>query len=65
MALNRGGQWCSDGEMVSDVRRDWSQVVMVDNGGALITPFIGLQGDERWVIQGRKAVMVELQWHRL
>jgi hypothetical protein len=24
--LNRGGQWCSDGEIVSDVRgRDWSR----------------------------------------
>jgi hypothetical protein len=42
MTLNRGGQWCSDGEMVPDVRRrDWSRGGAVDNGGALVTLFIG------------------------
>jgi hypothetical protein len=43
MTLNRGGQWCSDGEMVPDARRrDWSWVSVMDNVGALIVPYIGL-----------------------
>jgi hypothetical protein len=42
MALNRGGWWCSDGEMILDARRrDWSRVGRMDNGGALVMPFIG------------------------
>jgi hypothetical protein len=40
--LNRGAQWCSDGEMVLGARRrDWSKSGWVDNGSALIAPFIG------------------------
>jgi hypothetical protein len=39
--LNREGWWCSDREMVPDARRDWSQVDVVDNGSALVAPFIG------------------------
>jgi hypothetical protein len=40
--LNRGAWWCSDGEMVLGARRrDWSQSGWVDNGSALIAPFIG------------------------
>jgi hypothetical protein len=27
--------------MVPDARRDWSQVDVVDNGSALVAPFIG------------------------
>jgi hypothetical protein len=41
MTLNRGGRWCSDGEMVPRARRDWSRVDAVDNEDALVTPFIG------------------------
>jgi hypothetical protein len=37
----------------------------VDNGGALIVPFIVSQGGGRWVVKGREAMMVELQWRRL
>jgi hypothetical protein len=39
--LNRGNRWCSDGEMILSVRRDWSQGGVKDNRGALIVPFIG------------------------
>jgi hypothetical protein len=43
MMLNRGSRWCFDGEMVPGVRcRDWSRMGVVDNGDALIMPFIGL-----------------------
>jgi hypothetical protein len=39
--LNRGGWWCSDGEIYLGVRsRDWSQGGAMDNGGALVVPFI-------------------------
>jgi hypothetical protein len=31
-ALNRGSRWCSDGEMISDARRDWSRGGCSDNG---------------------------------
>jgi hypothetical protein len=66
MALNRGGQWCSNREMILGARRrDWSRVGMVDNGGALIVPFIVSRGGGRWVVKGREAMMVELQWRRL
>jgi hypothetical protein len=42
MALNRGDRLSSDGEMALGARRrDWSWVGTVDNGGALIAPFIG------------------------
>jgi hypothetical protein len=48
--------------MVSDVRkRDWSWVGVVDNGGALIAPFIGLQCGERRMIKEREAAAMELQ----
>jgi hypothetical protein len=41
-ALNRGGRWCSDGKMVLGTRRrEWSRVGAVDNGAALVAPFIG------------------------
>jgi hypothetical protein len=61
MALNISGQWCSDGKMVPGVRmRDWSQVDMVDNGDALVTPFIRLQDGGRRAVKGSEAVMVEL-----
>jgi hypothetical protein len=61
MALNRGGKWCSDGEMVPGVRRrDWSWVGMVDNRGALVAPFIGSQGGRRRAVRGREVVTVEL-----
>jgi hypothetical protein len=41
-ALNRGGRWCFDGDMVSGARRrDWSQGGVVENEGALIASFIG------------------------
>jgi hypothetical protein len=40
-ALNRGGRWCFDGEMVSGARmRDWCRVGAMDNEGTLIEPFI-------------------------
>jgi hypothetical protein len=66
MTLNRGGQWCSDREMVpGTMRRDWSQVGMMDNGGALIMPFIGSKGGGRRAVKGREAVMVELLWRQL
>jgi hypothetical protein len=66
MALNRGGQWCSNREMILGARRrDWSRVGMVDNEGALIVPFIVSQGGGRSVVKGREAMMVELQWRRL
>jgi hypothetical protein len=46
-ALNRGGKWCSDGEMVSGVRRrNWSRrwmrwIMGGGRGGYLIVSFIG------------------------
>jgi hypothetical protein len=40
--LNRGGRWCSDGEMVPSVRRrDWSRGGCSRSWGALVTLFIG------------------------
>jgi hypothetical protein len=33
----------------------------VDNGGALVTPFIGSLGSGRWAVKGREATAVELQ----
>jgi hypothetical protein len=37
----------------------------VDNGGALIGPFILSLGSRRRVVKGRDATVVELQWCRL
>jgi hypothetical protein len=55
MALNRGGRWYSDEEMVLGVRRrDWSQVGVMDNGGALVAPFIGSSGGGRRTAKGRE-----------
>jgi hypothetical protein len=33
----------------------------VDNGGALVAPFIGPQGGERRAVRGRKVVTVQLE----
>jgi hypothetical protein len=37
----------------------------VDNGGALVAPFIGSYGGGRRAVKGREATAVELQWRRL
>jgi hypothetical protein len=37
----------------------------VDNGGALVAPFIDPQGGERRAVRGRKVVTVQLEWHWL
>jgi hypothetical protein len=62
MALNKGDQWCSDGEMISSTRmRDWSRGGAVDNRVALVVHFIGSWGGGRWAVKVRKAAAVELQ----
>jgi hypothetical protein len=40
-------------------------VGVVDNGGALVMPFIGLLGSGRRAVKGRETVAVELQWRLL
>jgi hypothetical protein len=37
----------------------------VDNGGALIAPFIGSQGGRRRAVKAREVAAVELQWRQL
>jgi hypothetical protein len=40
--LNTDDWWCSDGEIVLGTRmRDWSRVGALDNGSALVAPFMG------------------------
>jgi hypothetical protein len=37
----------------------------VDNGGALIMPFIESYGGGRWAVKGREVMAMKLQLHRL
>jgi hypothetical protein len=39
-----------------------AEVTAIDNGDALVTPFIGSSGDRRRAVKDREAAAVELQW---